>query len=315
MWTTPLTSVVGALLLAAAAAAAQVSVFRSRTDLTVVTVSVQDRQGHQVSGLTADRFEIREDNAPRPVAALATGAEPLSLVVAVDTSESMEGRRFEFARQAVAAIFEAHRPDDDYYVLGFNDRVFPIAPGSQSIDTVQRGFDRAMPFGTTALYDAVTTAVDTLRMAANRRRAVIVISDGNDYRRSDGNGSTLAARRFERASRAIERVRRSEARVYAIGIDSPPPPGQSPDKTFIGTALKQLTDPTGGTTIIVRTDAAVPGAAAAIVDDLRQQYVLGFESAHPEDGRFHRLDVRVSGCDCRVRTRREFLSPRPEDRQ
>src|SRR6187401_638761 len=93
------------VLLAVAAAAAQGSVFRARTELSLLNVAVHDRQGHVVQGLTTDRFEIREDDVPRAVAALATGDEPLSLVVAVDASESMAGPRFEAARQAVTAFF------------------------------------------------------------------------------------------------------------------------------------------------------------------------------------------------------------------
>jgi hypothetical protein len=74
-------------------------------------------------------------------------------------------------------------------------------------------------------------------------------------------------------------------------------------------ALRRLTDPTGGSTIILRSDEAVVGAAERIGDELRQQYVLGFAPAHPHDGTFHRVQVTVGDCDkCRARARAGFVA-------
>src|SRR6476469_136688 len=92
-----------ALAAAVVGVSAQGSVFRSRTELAVLNISVTDRQGHVVPDLTVDRFEVREDDKPREVAALTSGAEPLSLIIALDMSASMEGSRFQAARQAVMA--------------------------------------------------------------------------------------------------------------------------------------------------------------------------------------------------------------------
>lgn len=291
---------------AMAAVSAQGPIFRSRTELAVLNVAVTDHEGHVVRGLTADRFDVREEGAPRPVAALTTGIEPLSLVLAIDASESMDGSRFAAAKEGVMAFFAARRPGDDYLVLGFNDRVFPIAAGAQSADVIRTALDSIKPVGNTALYASVTTAVDSLRKASNRRRALVVISDGRDSFLLNQPESV----QFERRIRLEERIQRSEALVYAIGIN-PPVKGwwmRMPDRVFDENALRQLTDPSGGVTYVVQSEAAVPAAAATIVDDLRDQYVLGFEPARPGDGKFHRVSVKVSGCDCRVRTTRGFVA-------
>jgi hypothetical protein len=125
-----------------------------------------------------------------------------------------------------------------------------------------------------------------------------VISDGDDRLMGDvaTSGDFTAAQR--RAMPVIDRVGRSEALVYAIGIDAPSPYRLDP------VALRKLTDPTGGVTEIVRSDAAIAGAVARIGDELRQQYVVGFAPAHPGDGKFHRVHVTVRGCGkCRARAR------------
>jgi VWFA-related protein len=278
----------------------------------VIAAAVTDKDGRTVAGLTADRFEIREDGQPRSVAALATGAEPLSLVICLDSSASMSGARFAYARQAVSEFFAARLPEDEFFVIGFNDRVFPIAPGSQSIDVVQAALDKVTPVSVTALYDAITSGIDMLRMASNRRRAEVVISDGRDSMLM-GTSPAQTQAAFARTSRTLQHVQDSGTLVYAIGIDAPLPGNQrpAPDKEFDANALRQVTNPTGGMTVVVRQDAGVPAAAAAIVDDLRRQYLVGFEPGRPADGRFHRVSITVHDCEgCRVRAAQGYVAGR-----
>jgi VWFA-related protein len=301
------------MAMASDVAVGQVSVFRARTELAVISVSVRDRQGRTLVGLTPDRFELREDDKPRPVVAAATGAEPLSLVIALDASESMKGARFQYAREAVSAFFAARNPEDEFHLVGFNERVVSLVSNGQSIDAVQRVLDLVEPAGTTALYDAVIGSISLMRQAKNRRRAVVVISDGRDASpgASAAPGSQYAIVAFERLSRTLERVQRSEAMLYAIGINAPLPKGvpPAPDKEFDANSLRQLTNVSAGLTIVATTNEGVPVAAKAIVDDLREQYVLGFEPARPDDGKFHRVTVRVRDCDrCNVRARRGYVA-------
>jgi hypothetical protein len=111
---------------------------------------------------------------------------------------------------------------------------------------------------------------------------------------------------------AIKAIRSAEALVYAIGIDGPT---ISRDARLDVVALRTLTDPAGGETLIVRSDDAVIGAAERIGDELRQQYVIGFAPAHAGDGKFHKVQVTVSGCDrCRVRARAGYIADQPAAR-
>ena len=289
-----------------AAAASQAPSFRSRTDLVALTVTVLDDKGMPLPGVRQDSFTITEDGAPRPVAHFAAGEIPISLVVALDCSESMRGARFDVSRKAVEGFLDRLGPEDEFTIVGFNDRAFSITPWTTSPDAILAALGRIEPSGATALYAAVSTAIDGLRGSRNRRQAVVIISDGNDQLNGEraGNAATkLAARR--RSLPAIERVRHSEALVYAIGAD---PPDTPPPYRLDSAALRELTDPSGGSTRIVYSDAGISEAAERIGAELRQQYVLGFAPSHPGDGKFHKVRVTVNGCDrCRVRVRSGYI--------
>src|SRR4029077_8975992 len=125
--------------------------------------------------------------------------------------------------------------------------------------------------------DMVATALQALQRSRHRRQALVLVTDGQDERSSD---YTLydrdASPAIRRALSASSRLKHAEALVYAIGVNA-----ADPDQRADEAALRQLTDPTGGTTIIVRSDEGVLGAAERIGDELRQQYVIGFAPAHP----------------------------------
>jgi Ca-activated chloride channel homolog len=297
------------LLLAAAVSLAQGQAFRSDAELVRLTVTVTDRDGHVVRALPSDAFAIAEDGNPRPIAQFAADTVPLTLVVALDLSTSMQGRRIKAARTAVLALLDRLGPDDEFVVIGFNDRVFNVTDGTTDRAAVTRALAAVHPGGPTALYDAVNVGVRLLDRAAQPRRTLLLISDGQDavptppsmaYQRSaDYRGLTDA-----REAAALGIVRRSEALVYAIAMNSKDRLGQDLP------ALERLTDAAGGATVPAATDEAAVGAAERIGDELRVQYVLGFVPDH-HDGKFHRVDVTLKGCDgCRARVRAGFIAAR-----
>jgi Ca-activated chloride channel family protein len=295
----------GSWLIAAALAAGQISqpAFRTRADLVAMNVTVVDAQGGVVRGLTQDAFTISEDGQPRSIAQFTAESAPLSLVVAVDASSSMQGRRFAFARETVLKLLDRLGPDDELFVFGFNQRLFNIVRGTRDRDAIARALADVHPNGLTALYDAVSAGVQALRVATHRRQALIVISDGNDHMvdpyRDDRR--PVAAREAS----AIEIARRSEAVIYAIGVNSGPGSSERLDVAALG----RLTMPTGGSATIVTSDDGVIGAAEQIGENLRHQYVIGFAPAHPGDGKFHRVQVTVSTCEkCRTRARSGFIA-------
>ena len=202
----------------------------------------------------------------------------------------------------------------------FNERPFVIAPWTTDVHTVERSLLGVSPDGNTALYETVSSALGALATSHHRRQAMVVISDGNDRDSSDnpmyrGPASTspldvapgpdpLSPSR-RRLIPLLDRIRRSEALIYAIGIDVPNRYGNDP---LDHAALRQLTDSTGGFTEIVHADADAATVAERIATELRHQYLLGFVPAHPDDGKFHRVRVTVAGCACHVRARAGFVA-------
>jgi len=288
------------LLLAVLLSTASEQRFHSSTELVVLQVSVDDPQAGAVVGLTEDRFTVRQDSQFRPIVQFVTDAPPISLAVAVDASKSMRGLRMAAAREAVLRIYDHLDASDELLVFGFNFKVFRISNPTQQRQTLEQALAATIPRGGTNLYGAVTTGLRALQRASNRRRALLVISDGEDeVLTSPGNGDQVRAKR---AAKAEDAVRRSSAVVYAFGVgaggtDAPDVP-----------ALQQLTDPSGGTTQVVSRDQDIPAAAERLMAELRRVYLIGFEPEH-EDGQFHHIEVDVAGCNrCIVRTRTVFLS-------
>jgi VWFA-related protein len=305
-------TLIAVLLLCAGAlvaGTAQGPLFRSRLDLVALSLTVVDEGGRIVTGLTREAFTVTEDGRTRSIAHFTSDPVPVSLVIALDASGSMVGRRFSVASQAVMRFYDRMGPDDEISIIGFNDRPFVIAPWTRSSLVVRDALRRVTADGTTALYAAVLSAIDALRNAEHRRQAVIVISDGNDFVQRDPQASVPGPQQaLERRMRALQRIEGTEAVVYAIGVDAPAADASIRYQEFDANALRRLTDPTGGITKIVKSDDAVVGAAEQIGEELRQQYQIGFVPANDSDGKFHRVRVTVSGCKCNVRVRAGFIA-------
>ena len=292
------------LILTAAIEAQQQPTFRSRVDLAVLNVSVVDGAGRSVPNLTRDAFAVKENGRPQTIVQFAAGAVPVRILVALDASGSMQGQRFDFAHRAILRFLDQLGPDDQLSVIGFNSRVFPVVGWTRDRDRVADALDKIRPAGATALYDAVTDGVGALEEEDYRRQALVVISDGNDMiprprLTTENDWTSMLA---ERAQAARDLVRQSEILVYAIGVTG----GSS--RTLDASSLKELTDPTGGYTHIVSTPQAITPAAEHIAQELKQHYVIGFEPTEKRDGRFHRVTVSVSGCQCTARTRAGFIA-------
>ena len=308
-------TLIAVLLPCAAALAggtAQGPLFRSRLDLVALSLTVVNEGGRIVTGLTREAFTVTEDGRTRSIAHFTSDPVPVSLVIALDASGSMVGRRFSVASQAVMRFFDRMAPDDEISIIGFNDRPFAIAPWTRSPLVVRDALSQVTARGTTALYAAVLSAIDALRMSEHRRQAVIVISDGNDFVPRDFQASVLGPQQAleQRQMRTLQRIEGTEAIVYAIGVDARAADPTVLDQQFDASTLRRLTDPTGGITLIVKSDDAVIGAAERIGEELRQQYQIGFVPANDSDGKFHRVRVTVSGCKCHVRVRAGFIAGR-----
>ena len=309
-------------------------VFRSGVELINVTATVTDARGRFVSGLTRDDFLVYQDGARVEVTQFNNERVPASLGIALDTSGSMEGRKMEAARKALDRfLYDLLGPDDEIFLYRFSYTPVLLQDWTVDRSRLSRAIRDVRPRGGTAMYDAVAESVPRLAEGQHRKKALLIISDGND------TNSETSVRELQRL------IRESEALVYAIGIEGRSTPtgwnrrgpkipiptpfpfpfpggGRRPPQLPTGriqrtanrddrvnvTALRDLTDDSGGRTEIIRDADDLDPATAGIADELSQQYYLGYPAQTEKDGRWHSIRVEVRNSRYRVRARRGYTA-------
>lgn len=320
--------------------------FKSGVELINVTVTVTDRAGRFASGLRQGDFTVYEDGQPVEVTHFSAERTPVSLGIVLDTSGSMAGEKIESARAAIYNFLQAlPDPLDEFFMYRFTASPDLVHDWTSDREAVSRSLRRVHPGGGTAMYDALADAVPMAQGGQNRKKAVVIISDGNDTNsRSD-------------AGDVRQLVRQTEVLVYAIGIDgqgestifnrpSPPitrPPSPIPfplpggrgrgmpfpipipgprgggggvitrggpgsDDRVNVVALREITDDSGGRTEVVREPRDLDPATASIADELSKQYYIGYPSPGHRDGRWHSISVEVRDPSLRVRARRGYVA-------
>ena len=315
--------------------------FKTGVELINVTATVSDSTGRFVSGLTADDFIVYEDDQPVSVTHFSAERVPVSLGVALDTSGSMAGDKIQAAQSALDRfLYDLLDRQDEIFLYRFSNDPVLLQGWTSDRQLLSRALGRITVHGGTAMYDAVTEAIPLAQRGVNRKKALLVISDGND------TSSRTSIRDVK------QMIRESEVLVYAIGIDGesqptfrPPPrtpipfpfpprggrgrPGWPQPPTTGGgsggggwprssapnddrvnvVALRDMTDDSGGRTEIVRDARDLNPATANIADELSKQYYLGYPSAAKKDGRWHAIRVEVRrGNTYRVRARRGYVA-------
>ena len=268
--------------------------FRTATDLVAVNVTVRDADGRLVSDLPRDTFDLFEDGWPQPVTQFTDERVPVSFGVLLDVSESMFGRRIQESRAAIDQfIVKLLRPEDEFAIVGFNHQHQVLTPWTSERASAAAALEPLRPVGSTAMYDAVVGALPLFEVRNRQRGALLVISDGADT-------ASEATLRDVRTA-----LIRSEAFVYAIAID---PLNPRPLNTSVNVAaLREITDQSGGRTLVVRTTGEMLAALSEIAEELDNQYLVGYTSPGAVDGQFHSIRVRIRGGDYRVRARSGYV--------
>src|SRR5262245_19341666 len=182
--------------------------FKSGVELINVTATVTDANGRFVANLRQDDFLIYEDNEPQQVTHFSSERVPVSLGIAIDTSSSMMGEKIESARSALDRfLYDLLDPQDEIFLYQFSNDPTLVQGWTTDRQRLSRAISRLNPHGGTAMYDAVAEAVPLVQQGQHRKKALVVISDGND------TSSTTRLRDVQ------QQIRESEALVYAVGID------------------------------------------------------------------------------------------------
>ncbi|HEY6360632.1 MAG TPA: VWA domain-containing protein [Vicinamibacterales bacterium] len=308
--------------------------FRSGVELVNVTATVTDEDGRFVSGLRQEDFTVYEDGELQQVSHFSNERVPVSLGIVLDTSGSMTPDKMSAARDAIDRfIFDLLGPDDELFFMQFANRPDLVQDWTTDRRRISRAVASVGAAGGTAMYDGIADAVPVAQAGKNRKKALLVISDGNDT----NSGTSVGELR--------QMIRESEVLVYALGVDGtgvgttrrgptiqlppmpipfpmpgrrrmPPPIGggsggvwtRGGDERVNAEALRQITDDTGGRTEIVRGFGDLDGATARIADELSKQYYLGYASPGKKDGRWHAIRVEVKNRNLTVRARRGYVA-------
>lgn len=322
--------------------------FRTGVELINISATVTDGTGRFVPGLRKEDFVVYEDGELQTVTHFSNERVPVSLGIVLDTSGSMAGDKFSHAMDALERfLFDLLDPADEVFLYRFSGDPELVHEWTADRRAVMRALGRIAPGGGTAMYDAIAEAVPLAQAGRHRKKALVIISDGNDTN-SRTNVSELK-----------QMIRESEVLVYAIGIDGtsavqqPPPttggsypqprpprlpipfpfpvPGRrrpfpsttpqvgwppqgrggyvsSRDQRVNVVALRELTDDSGGRTEIIRTSRDLDPATASVAHELSKQYYLGYPARGLKDGRWHAIRVDVRDQNYRVRARRGYVA-------
>ena len=306
--------------------------FRSGVELINVTTTVTDEDGRFVSGLRKEDFTVYEDGARQEITQFSNERVPVSLGIVLDASGSMTSEKMSSARSAIDRfIYDLLGKDDQLFFMEFANRPDLVQDWTTDRRAISRAVARVTAAGGTAMYDAVADAVPLANEGMHPKKALLVISDGNDTNSSISVGELR------------QLIRESEVLVYALGVDGTattfrsgptiqvplpiplPFPGRRRPGGFppiIGgggnqraaaervnpDALRQITDDTGGRTEIVRGFGDLDNATARIADELSKQYYLGYVSTGKKDGRWHAIKVDVKDRQLSVRARRGYVA-------
>jgi Ca-activated chloride channel family protein len=270
-------------------------VVRVNADLVVLNVAVTDDNGKHVSGLKKEDFKVFEDNRPQIVTTFSAEETPFAAVILIDTSGSMESR-VSLARGAAIRFLDGLRADDVTAVFKFDSKVEGIQEFSNSRDLSPMVYE-LKAYGMTVLYDAIVRAAQELAIRPEKRKAIIVLSDGMDTR----SGASL--------DKALNSALAIDASVYAVDM-SADGGSQTSNKQNAG-ILKSLAEKTGGRFVATPGGPALREAFQSIVQELGQQYTIGYQPSNLQrDGRWRAIKVELNRPKYQARTRKGYRSPK-----
>lgn len=255
---------------------------RAESTLVLIPVTVTDPLNRFVTGLERDNFRLFEDKNEQKVTHFASEDAPLSVGLVFDTSGSM-GSKLDSSRKAVAQFFKTANPEDEFFLIQFNDRPELVVDLTTHVEEIQNRLTFTQSKGRTALLDAVYMALHKMKKARNPRKALLIISDGGD------NSSRYTESEIKKL------VQEADVQIYAIGIfESMANRGRTPEELSGPSLLSEIAEQTGGRHFPVDNLNELPDVAAKIGMELRNQYILGYTPTNPgRDGKYRRVQVKL----------------------
>jgi Ca-activated chloride channel family protein len=248
-------------------------------NLVLVPATVTDPMNRLVTGLERENFYVTDNNVPQKIKTFSTQDAPLTIGIVFDLSGSMQSK-FLRARKALSEFLRTCNPQDEFFVVGFNDRPAVIVDFTSAVDDVEARMVMLKPENRTALIDAVYLGVNKLKQAKYERKALLVISDGGDNRSRYTEGELRRS------------VRESEVQIYAIGIFDLFAP--TPEEREGPELLRELSETTGGRVFPVVDLQDLSDVAQKISQELRNEYVIGYTPSDTKrNGNWRKVKVQL----------------------
>ena len=254
---------------------------RIRVDVNLVLVpaTVTDPMNRLVTGLERENFQVYDNNIGQVIKSFSTEDAPVTIGIIFDLSGSMTSK-FMRARKALSEFLRTSNPQDEFFVVGFNDRPAVIVDYTSDVDDVEARMVMLKPENRTALIDAIYLGVDKLKQAKYERKALLIISDGGDNR----------SRYTEGELRRV--VRESDVQIYSIGIFDQYAP--TTEEQLGPVLLTDICDMTGGRLFRVLDINDLGDIASRISAELRNEYVIGYRPSEvKQDGNWRKLKIRL----------------------
>jgi VWFA-related protein len=263
-------------------------------NLVQLPLSVVDKNGRLIEGLDRGSFQVFEDNVAQDITQFSQDDAPISMGLVIDNSLSMKRKR-ERVNAAALSFVKARNRGDETFIVSFNDEAFLDQDFTTEIADLRDALDNIDSMGGTAVYDAVFLAVDHMAKGKHDRRALLVITDGEDASETTpGAGSKYGF------NKVIEHVKAAKnVTVYAIGIleDGDDRGGlfrKSPSD-IAKDRLKKITETTGGQAFFPKSVNDVEDMCALIAKELRAQYTIGYSPKNAAtDGKWRAVRVAVT---------------------
>jgi Ca-activated chloride channel family protein len=268
-----------------------------RTELVSLTVTVTDMDGRYFADLDRDAFAVYEDGVRQEISFFSDRDAPAGIGIVLDVSNSMAGAKIERAREALARFIQTSHEEDDYFLIGFNDSPQLLLDGVRGSEALLSRISELKPHGSTALYDAVTFSLDQVARSRHHKRALIVISDGED---------NMSRSTFSQVRRKFQEA---DVTIYTVLI------GPVVPRSNGGFIMDILASASGGKSYSPSNVEKMSEAFEQIALELRHQYSIGYTPSNLNpDGRWRRLKVAVTppagAPRLVVRSRKEYYATR-----
>lgn len=256
------------------------SFIRMNADLVLVPVTVTDPMNRLVTGLEQQDFQVFENNGQQRISSFACEDAPVSIGIIMDLSGSMTSKLVR-AKESILQFIKTANPQDEFFVIGFNDRPELIEDFTSSVDDIEARLATVKAGHRTALLDAIYYGVVKMREAKHERKALLVVSDGGDNRSRFTEGEVRA------------KVRESDVQIYAMGIFDPYAP--TPEERMGPQLLETVCDESGGRMFQVDDIDELSDIAEKISTELRNQYMIGYRPSDlNRDGKWRKVKVKVN---------------------